>query len=113
MDNAHAAAIAEVKAKFEERSAQQRATTSLDTVAKAATFGAVEALLVDIDASVPGIVDEDTGGVTRAEGGGAGTYGVVDEIAARALANGAQVFGVKSAEIPGGEIMAATLRYRF
>ena len=63
----------------------KRATTEISYAAHAATAGAVEALLVDLDAVVPGIVNEIDGSVTYAVRDDAETYSVVDEIARRAL----------------------------
>jgi hypothetical protein len=60
---------------------------------------------------VPGRVDEDTGAVTFADSRGADSYGVVDELAGRALVTGARVLGVHKADIPGGARLAAILRY--
>jgi hypothetical protein len=79
--------------------------------ARAATRGAIAKLLVDIDAIVPGTVDEDSGAVTFAAAASANSYGVVDTIAAIALMNGAEVFGVRRSDIPGGGSLAAILRY--
>ena len=39
------------------------------------------------------------------------TYGIVDEIAARALLSGASVLGVRKEDIPGGASLAAILRF--
>ena len=39
------------------------------------------------------------------------TYGIVDEIARRALLTGARVLGVRQNDIPNGAPLAATLRY--
>ena len=66
---------------------------------------------MDIDAFVPGTVDEADGRITTGTGTPAATYGVVDEIARRALLSGARVLGVRSADVPGGGPLAATLRY--
>jgi len=46
-------------------------------------------LLLDIDAYVPGTVDELDGGITEGEGRPEQTSGVVDGIAKRALLSGA------------------------
>ena len=54
-----------------ERLGQHRATTDLRAVARAATFGAVELLLVDIDEVMPGTVDETDGSVSLASAAGA------------------------------------------
>jgi len=66
---------------------------------------------VDIDAIVPGVVDEQTGAITFAEKADATNYGVVDEIASRALTSGARVLGVRKADLPGTGYLAAVLRY--
>ena len=79
--------------------------------ARAATYGAIETLLVDIDAVVPGTVDDQTGEITFAEAADATNYGVVDEIAGRALAAGARILGVRKADLPGSRDLAAILRY--
>ncbi|MBO0878652.1 MAG: hypothetical protein J2P19_35280, partial [Pseudonocardia sp.] len=82
----------------------------VDTVARAATQGAIDTLLVDIDAKLPGFVDEDTGAVTFGQDD-AISYGIVDEIARRALLSGGRVLAVRSAEVPHGGPLAAVLRY--
>jgi len=38
--------------------------TDLTDIARAATFGAVDTLMADIDQRLPGFVDEDSGAVT-------------------------------------------------
>jgi hypothetical protein len=96
---------------YERRRDQGRGTSDIADAARAATFGAVEHLLVDIDAVVRGTVDEASGRVTFGDGRLDTTYGVVDEIARRALLTGARVLGVRSDDIPGGAPLAATLRY--
>jgi hypothetical protein len=68
-------------------------------------------LLVDIDAAVPGFVDEKTGSVEFVDTDDARSYGVVDEIAGRALASGARILGDRKTDIPEGKELAAILRY--
>jgi hypothetical protein len=96
---------------FERRRQQGRATTDLADAARAATCGAVAHPLVDIDAVVPGTVDEAAGRITLGEGRPEQTYGVVDEIAKRALLSGARVLAVRAESLPDGASLAATLRY--
>ena len=93
------------------RKGQGRATTDIAQAARAATFGAVDSLLVDIDEVVPGWVDETDGSIRFAAADDATSYGIVDEIAARTLAQGGKVLGVRKADLPDGAQLAAILRY--
>jgi len=73
--------------------------------------GLVDTVLVDIDDSVPGQVEDETGAVTFDEADDAVNYGVVDEIARRVWLNGGSVLAVRRADIPGNGSLAALLRY--
>lgn len=103
--------LAEFAELYQQRGQDGRATGDVAQAARAATWGAVDTLLVDIDEVVPGRIDETTGEVTFAEEGGADSYGVVDEIAGRVIAAGGTVIGVRRDDIPGGGSLAAVLRY--
>ncbi len=96
---------------FETRKGQGRATTDIAQAARAATYGAIESLMIDIDEVIPGWVDETDGSIRFADHGDATSYGIVDEIAARAMAHGAKVLGVRKADLPDGAHLAAILRY--
>lgn len=111
LDAAHARELADLKALYEKRADDGRATTDISDAARAATFGAIDTLLVDIDTVVAGTVDDDTGAIAFAKEASAGTYGVIDEIAGRALASGARVLGVRRADLPGEGDLAAILRF--
>lgn len=111
LDSGYGAQLAEVKALFGRRADERRTTTDIADAARAATFGAVQTLLVDIDSVVAGFIDDDSGAVTFVEEDDAKAYGVVDQIAARAFATGAKVMGVRREEVPGGGDLAAILRY--
>jgi hypothetical protein len=113
LDRLHVADLGELTSLYDLRAGQGRATTDVAQAARAATFGAVAILLVDIDEVVPGVVDEDDGTVEFAAASGLHSYGVMDEIARRALATGARVLGVRRADLPGGGSLAAILRYPF
>lgn len=110
LDAAYAKTIADLRALFEQRSGQRRTTTDISDAARAATFGGIDTILVDMDTIIPGTVDEATGVVTFADKNDAANYGVVDEIALRALLSGAHVMAVRKADIPGGKELAAILR---
>jgi len=85
--------------------------TDLARAARAATFGVVQSLLVDMDQVVNGTVDEGDGTVRLADGPCADTYGVVDEVARRVLLSGGAVWSVRQGDIPKGKPRAAILRY--
>lgn len=110
LDAHYQAQIADFRALFDTRKGQRRTTTDISDAARAATFGNIDRLLVDIEAVVDGFVDEETGAVTFDDSGDARNYGVIDEIAGRALRTGARVLGVRSDDIPDGKRLAAILR---
>jgi hypothetical protein len=110
LDELHASEMAEILELWELRRGQGRTLTDVADVARAATFGAVDTALVDIDATLPGAIEDDTGAVTFAPGS-ATTYGVVDEIARRVWLNGGRVLAVREDEVPGRQGVAAILRY--
>ncbi len=111
LDGDYAREVAEIRALFEKRAKHGRATTDLSNAARAATFGAIETLLVDIEVVIPGTIDEETGAIQFAPNASAETYGIVDELTGRALSSGARVLGVRQADIPGEGVLAAILRY--
>jgi len=111
LDRIYAAEVAALGKRFAALAGEGRAITDLTQAARAATYGAIETLIVDMDAVVPGSVDE-AGTVSRAEHPSASSYGVVDEITRRAMQSGARVVSGRSADVPGGGVLAAILRYR-
>ena len=111
LDRTYARDLEAARALFEDRKGQGRATSDISDAARAATYGAIEQLMLDIDEVIPGTVDEDDGRVTFAEGPSAKTCGIVDEIAGRALLSGARVLAVRKEDIPGQAQLAAILRY--
>jgi len=112
LDRHYAENLEAVRQVFEDRAASGRASDDMADVARAATFGAIETLLVDIDASLPGTIDEQSGALVLAEADGASVYDVIDEIAGRALSSGAKVLAVRGPDIPRGGPVAAILRYK-
>jgi hypothetical protein len=110
LDELHASQLAEVLELWEVRTGQGRTMTDVADVARAATFAAVDTVLVDIDTVVPGVVDEDTGAVAFAPET-VTSYGVVDEIARRVWLNNGRVLAVRDDDVPGKQGVAAILRY--
>ena len=111
LDTLHRQIIAATHDAYAAFENEGRATTQTARAARAATFGAVDTLLVDIDEVMPGRVDETTGEITLADHESADTYGIVDEIAGRVLSTGGRVLAVRRDEIPQKASLAAILRY--
>ena len=111
LDRLHSDEVAAVRALHAERNSSGRSTTDIAQAARAATMGAIAILLVDIDTTVPGTIDEQSGAVRFAETESAANYCLIDEIARRALLSGARVLAVRAADLPGDTPLAAILRY--
>lgn len=111
LDTHYREEVEKLRSLYEVRANHGRATTDLAAAARAATYGAVDSLLVDIDSVLPGTIDDETGAVTFADEESASTYGLVDEIAGRALETDARVLGVRKADLPGEGVLAAILRF--
>jgi hypothetical protein len=110
LDELYAAEVTAWRARYDACENEGRATSDVSAAARAATYGAVETLLVDINEFTPGTID-DAGKVTFTNGGGGTNYGVVDEIASRVILSSGRVLGVRTSDIPGGGPLAAILRY--
>jgi hypothetical protein len=110
LDALYARELSELREVFELRFDQDRASTDIAAVARAATYGAVNTVFVDIDEKVPGYIDDETGAVTLGDEDAA-SYGVVDEIVRRVLQSGGRVLAVRKVDVPGGGPVAAIMRY--
>lgn len=111
LDEIYAEQLAETRALLDLRSSQGRAATDVADVARLATIGAVDTVLVDIDEHLPGQIDEESGAVTFGDAAALADYGVVDEIARRVYLAGGTVLAVRREDIPGDGPVAAILRY--
>jgi hypothetical protein len=111
LDDLYRAELRTVRETYALRASQRRASADIADVARAATYGLVDTVLVDIDEVVPGRVDEETGAVSFDDAGDVVNYGVVDEIARRVWLNGGKVLAVRRDDIPGEGSVAAILRY--
>jgi len=111
LDALHAKRVRTFADLFEARTGQGRTTTDVAGAAKAATYGAIDTIAVDIDAYVPGTIDDADGSITLAEEAGADSYGITDEIVGRVLMTGGHVLAVRRDDVPGGGALAAILRY--
>lgn len=111
LDEVYAAELVGLAAEFDRRRAEGRAAFDVADIARLATLGAVDTVLVDIDRDLPGRIDAETGAVTFDDVDDAGNYGVLDEITRRVLLQGGRVMAVRAADIPEGGAAAALLRY--
>jgi hypothetical protein len=111
LDDLYAAELRTIHETYGLRASQRRASADIADVARAATYGLVDTVLVDIDEVVPGHVDEETGAITIDDTDDAVNYGVVDEIARRVWLNGGRVLAVRRDDIPGNGSVAAILRF--
>jgi hypothetical protein len=112
LDRLYSSELKAVIARYDELK-PRRATTDVSYAAHAATAGAIEQLLVDLNAVIPGLVNDVDGSVIYSASDDAETYSVVDEVARRALNTGARVLGARSEELPDRARLTAILRYDF
>jgi Bacterial archaeo-eukaryotic release factor family 11 len=112
LDRLYSRELKAVIARYDELK-PRRATTDVSYAAHAATAGAIEQLLVDLDAVIPGLVSDIDGSVIYSASDDAETYSVVDEVARRALYTGAKVMGARKEELPDRAPLTAILRYEF
>ncbi len=111
LDGLYADQLRDLTNLFEQRSAAGRTAVEINDLGRAATFGAVDTLFVDIDAKLAGTIDEESGAVSLDEVEQAGDYGVVDELCRRVILAGGTVLAVRASDVPGGGPAAAILRY--
>ncbi|HEY7256537.1 MAG TPA: hypothetical protein VH476_07615 [Solirubrobacterales bacterium] len=111
LDGLYADQLSELADRFEERSAAGRTAIEINDLGRAATFGAIDTLFVDVDANLAGTIDEESGEVQLDDAGGQGEYGVIDELCRRVILTGGTVLALRAAEVPGGGGAAAILRY--
>ena len=111
LDRLYAGKVAALKEDFSTRIAGGTALVDLSDIARAATYGAVETLVFDIDRRVPGSLDDETGKIAYGDDDAPGNYGVVDEIIRRSLASKAKVYALRAEDVPGGGAVAAAVRF--
>ncbi|MFE3189384.1 hypothetical protein ACFXHA_10275 [Nocardia sp. NPDC059240] len=111
LDRHYAAELTDLRTLFDKRREEGRAGTDLAEIARAATFGTVDTLLVDIDTTIHGTLDPDDGSITFATDSDITAPGVVDEIARRVLSTGGTVLAVRADDLPDAAPAAAIFRY--
>ncbi len=110
LDGHYANELSELRDEFEQRRSDGRSTSELSDIARAATYGMVHTLMVDMDTPIAGTVAADGALVLASQGETSGP-GVLDEIARRVLLSDGRVLAVRAADLPGGAHAAAILRY--
>lgn len=111
LDAVYAAELVDLTELFEVRPSQGRAATDVSDVARLATMGAVDTVLVDFEAELPGSIDEMSGAVTFADTTSAEGHGDIDDIARRVHLAGGRVLAVRGDDIPQPRSVATILRY--
>lgn len=111
LDALYADEVAALGARVTEAIATGSGSADLSDLARAATYGALSTLMVDIDRTVSGFIDEQSGALTLSQEEDAVDYGVGDEIARRALLTGARVVAVRESEMPSGAVAAGIMRF--
>ncbi len=108
----HTAQIAHWIELCRERAKDGRSSTDVAGIARAAVAGAIDVLLLDIDARLHGILDEETGALQVTDSPSATSYDVVDQIAATVIQKGGRVIGLRKADMPQpNSPLAASYRY--
>ncbi|PXX71623.1 hypothetical protein DFR70_1011057 [Nocardia tenerifensis] len=111
LDRHYESEIRDFAALFDARRSESRALTDTADIARAATFGQIDTVLVDVDAAIPGTLAPEDGAITREADPGTETPGILDEIARRVLLHGGKVFAVRADDMPETTTAAAILRY--
>jgi Bacterial archaeo-eukaryotic release factor family 11 len=109
LDGVYDTEVAATLARLDEFGNRGRSATEIGDVARAATFGAVDTVLVDIEADVPGEIDETTGAIEMGPSASGGQ--VIDEIARRVLLAGGRVLAVRGEDLGERGAAVAILRY--
>jgi hypothetical protein len=111
LDELYAEQLRELRDLFEQRSGAGRVAVEINDLGRAATFGAVDTLFVDIDTRLPGTIDEESGAVSIDDVDRPGDYGIVDELCRRVILADGRVLAVRAGDVPAGGPAAAILRY--
>jgi hypothetical protein len=111
LDALYAAELDTLRERYSALAGEGRSSDDISTIARAATFGAVQTLFPDIDQTRPGAVAPQTGQVTLDAEDDAVNYGVVDEIARRVLLSRGRVLAIRADDMPASTAVAAILRY--
>lgn len=107
LDELYDAQLAELRRTFDAHLTAGRTAQDLSDLARAAAWGNLDTLVVDMDAQVQGTVEADGSLVLGEETG----TDAIEEIARRAIATGAKVLAVRAADLPDGLQAFGILRF--
>ena len=110
IDNLYGKEVAELVSVYRSQAGVRRATSKVTDIAKSSTFGGVDTLLVNMDATLAGSIDEAEGTVAYLDEG-PNSYDIVSELAYRTLITGGRVLSVRQEDLPESEPVAALLRH--
>ena len=107
----HRAHLERLQEEYHANAARRLASNDIDTVARAATAGAVRILLVNSHVRIAGTIDDQDGAITWSPECNVDCYDVVDEIVRRTHLNGGEIFVGEPDDVPDQAPVAAMFRY--
>lgn len=111
LDEIYADELKHIASEQAQRANSGRSATDLSDIARAAVMGAIQTLVFNMDATVPGSVDPTTGELAFAAEGAGVSSDVIEDLVRLALASDSRLIAVRAGEVPGGGDVAALLRY--
>jgi hypothetical protein len=106
LDALYTQEIDELGKTFRDRRENGRASTDLSDLARAAAFGAIDTLAVDMDAQKQGRITDD--GILQL---GTPDGDVLEDLARRTIAGGGRVLALRARDMPADVSAAGILRY--
>lgn len=104
-------AMKKAKEKYFELTGTKQITNDISEALRAAEHGRVESLFIPKNRQVWGRYDRESDTIEIAKDHPAGAQDLLDLAAAKTMRNGGDVYAMVQEEMPGGEWLAAVLRY--
>ena len=111
LDEIYADELKHIASEQAQRANSGRSATDLSDIARAAVMGAIQTLVFNMDAAVPGSINPTTGELAYDGDHTEPTSDVLEDLARLALASDSRIIAVRAGEVPGGGDAAALLRY--
>lgn len=99
------------KEKYFELTGTKQITSDISEALRAAEHGRVESLFIPKNQQIWGRYDRENDSIEISKDHPAGAQDLLDLAAAKTMRNGGDVYAMVSDEMPGGELLAAVLRY--